>query len=84
MENTQNNGKMTEDEKFLRATIALLIPTDLCITKEQCRQAVDEVLIELSDINSNSHRASNDPLSDALNIVISSRERQLFDAKRIV
>lgn len=84
MENTRNNEKMTEDDKFLRATIALLMPDELCVTKEQCRKAVDEVLIELADINSNAHRASNDPLSDAMNIVISSRESQLFDAKRIV
>jgi len=83
MENTPNNAKLTDDEKFLRATIALLIPDELCVTKEQCKQAVDEVLSELSDINNNSHRASNDPLSDAMNIVINSRERQIFDAKRI-
>jgi len=74
---------INEDERFLRATIALLIPEELCVTKEQCRQAVNEVLSELSDINENPERASNDQLSDAMNIVISSRERQLFDAKTI-
>lgn len=84
MENIQNNERMTDDEFILRATIALLIPSELIVTKEQCSQAVEEVLNELSDINSNSHRASNDPLSDAMNIVIRSRERQLFDAKNIV
>lgn len=74
---------MTDDEKILRATIALLIPEELCVTKEQCRQTVDEVLSELSDINENKHRASSDPLSDALNIVINSRESRMFDAKRL-